>query len=88
MATEETTRLDTRQLPYYLPQLQEVKDPLRKILEEYSGIPPSQVLDHLWRVVCSKFICTLSCALTCINRGSVPGTFIHIHVLDSGDLRT
>jgi hypothetical protein len=88
MATEEETRLDNRQLPFYFPPLQEVKDPLRKILEEYSGIPPGQVLDHLWRVVCSGVICTLFCTLTRINRESVPGMFIHILVLDNGDLRT
>ncbi|KAL1965928.1 hypothetical protein VTN77DRAFT_5061 [Rasamsonia byssochlamydoides] len=38
---------DAKQLPWYLPELKEVSDDARRLLEEYSGIPSEKVVGHV-----------------------------------------
>lgn len=42
---------DPRELPWYKTDFEEVPEPGKTILEEYSKIPPDQVLQHVKAVV-------------------------------------
>lgn len=47
--------MDPHLLPWYEPDLYEVSEPARTILENYSQISPGQVVEHVKKVVSHHF---------------------------------
>lgn len=44
---------DPKELPWYEPKIDNIPEPAKTILENYSKIPPEQVLQHVMDVVSS-----------------------------------
>lgn len=44
---------DPKELPWYEPNIDNIPEPAKTILENYSKIPPEQVLQHVMGVVSS-----------------------------------
>jgi hypothetical protein len=42
---------DPQKFPWYEPELTEVPEPAKTLLEKYSKIPPGQEVDHVKKVV-------------------------------------
>jgi len=42
---------DPKELPWYEPKINDVPEPAKTILENYSKFPPGQVLQHVMDVV-------------------------------------
>lgn len=51
---------DPRELPWYKTDFEEVPEPAKTILEDYSKIPPDQVLQHVKAVVSQVFLLSTS----------------------------
>lgn len=43
--------MDPHELPWYEPDLEEVSEPAKTILEKYSQIPPEEVIHHVKSLV-------------------------------------
>lgn len=50
---------DREKLPWYAPDLEEVPEPAKTLLEKYSKIPPGELLQHvktIVRIVLARFV--------------------------------
>jgi hypothetical protein len=43
--------IDLKSCDWYMPEIKEIAEPTRKLLEEYGGIPSNEVLSHVQKVV-------------------------------------
>lgn len=55
MAATNETSLSERNSGWYQDELTEVNEPIRKLLENYSKVPASEVVKHVNRIVSASY---------------------------------